>query len=146
VNTITSFNRAKAENEIDLFPLGTRLVLEYGMELPVTRRIDPLWAIKLLHTIVWAFLAGCVLALPIAAFRHRFDWAVILTTIIIIECAVLALNDGRCPLTDVAARFTDRRTENFDIYLPNWLARHNKTIFGTLFLVNEVIVLACLLR
>jgi hypothetical protein len=39
----------------------------------------------------------------------------------------------RCPLTDLAARYTDDRRDNFDIYLPEWLARHNKRIFGWLF-------------
>jgi len=46
-------------------------------------------------------------------------------------------------LTDVAARFTEDRAANFDIYLPLWLARYNKTIFGTIFLMNAIIVLAC---
>jgi hypothetical protein len=41
-------------------------------------------AIKLLHTAVWALLAGCILGLPIAGLRHRFDWAVILTVLILI--------------------------------------------------------------
>jgi hypothetical protein len=27
--------------------------------------------------------------------------------------------------------------------LPEWLARRNKAIFGTLFVVNELIVLSC---
>ena len=98
-------------------------------------------AIKLLHTVVWAFMAGCILALPVTAFLRRFDWAAILTTIIIMECIVLALNGGRCPLTTVAARFTSERAANFDIYLPLWLARYNKAIFGSLFIVNEAIVL-----
>lgn len=98
-------------------------------------------AIKLLHTAVWALLAGCILALPVAPLLHRFDWAIILTVIILAECGVLALNQGRCPLTDLAARLTEDRADNFDIYLPNWVARHNKAIFGTLFVVNELIVL-----
>jgi hypothetical protein len=51
------------------------------------------------------------------------------------------LNHGKCPLTDVAARYTKDRRDNFDIYLPNWLARHIKAIFGALFVLNEVIVL-----
>jgi hypothetical protein len=97
-------------------------------------------AIKLLHTAVWALLAGCILALPITALFRRFDWGIILTVIILVECAVLALNMGRCPLTNLAVRFTDDRADNFDIYLPNWVARHNKAIFGTLFVVNELIV------
>jgi hypothetical protein len=43
----------------------------------------------------------------------------------------------------LAQQFTADRADNFDIYLPNWLASRNKTIFGTLFVVNELIVLWC---
>jgi hypothetical protein len=106
-----------------------------------SRRVNALVAIKLLHTAVWALLAGCILALPITALLHRFDWAMILNVIILAECGVLTLNKGRCPLTGVAARFTDNRADNFDIYLPNRVARHNKAIFGTLFVLNELVVL-----
>ena len=102
-----------------------------------------LTAIKLLHTVIWAFLAASIMALPVVGVLRRFRWAAILTAIILVECGVVALNRGRCPLTDVTARFTDERACNFDIYLPNWLACHNKTIFGTLFIINEVIVLWC---
>jgi len=100
-----------------------------------------LTGVKLLHTAIWAFLAGCILALPITGFMHRFDWAMILSAITLVECGALALNRGRCPLTDLAARFTDERSNNFDICLPDWLARYNKAIFGTLFVINELIVL-----
>ena len=111
-----------------------------------SRRINALVAIKLLHTAVWAALAGCIVALPITALLHRFDWAIILTVIIVAECGVLDVNKGQCPLTGVAARFTDERADNFDIYLPNWVARHNKSIFGTLFVVNELFALWCWLK
>ena len=43
---------------------------------------------------------------------------------------MLAVNHMRCPLTDLAARYTVNREDNYDIYLPPWLARHNKQIFG----------------
>lgn len=102
--------------------------------------------IKLLHTAVWAFFAGCIVALPVAGWLRRFDWAVALTVLILLECGVLAVNRGRCPLTDVAAGFTKERAENFDIYLPRWLARRNKQIFGALFVVNAVAVLWFWLR
>ena len=75
------------------------------------------------------------------AYTRHFRWALILTAFVVCECAVLAANRGQCPLTPLAARFTDDRAANFDIYLPEWLARHNKVIFGTLFVVNELIVL-----
>ncbi len=52
-----------------------------------------------------------------------------------IECLVLVFNRGRCPLTDVAGRYTSARSANFDIYLPVWLARYNKEIFGVVFAV-----------
>jgi hypothetical protein len=38
--------------------------------------------------------------------------------------------------TAVAARYTDDRRVNFDIYLPEWLARYNKQIFGPLYVVG----------
>jgi hypothetical protein len=52
--------------------------------------------------------------------------------VVLAEVVVLAVNGWRCPLTGVAARYTDDRRENFDIDLPLWLARHNKRIFGAL--------------
>ena len=51
---------------------------------------------------------------------------------------------GAAPLQ--SAVVTNQQTDNFEIYLPNWLARHNKEIFGTLFVVNEFIVLWFWLR
>jgi hypothetical protein len=100
-----------------------------------------LTAIKLVHTLIWAFMAGCIMTLPVVAVLRRFRWAAILSGLVLVECGVLAVNGGRCPLTDLAARFTSDRADNFDIYLPNWLAQHNKVIFGLLFVVGELVVL-----
>lgn len=114
----------------------------YGGGENVCTQSRALVAIKVVHTLVWAFMAGCILALPIAAWAGRFRAAAILSVVIAVEIGLLAGNRGRCPLTDLAARFTENRSPDFDIYLPVWLARHNKVIFGTLFLVNELIVVA----
>ncbi len=105
-----------------------------------------LTAIKVLHTVVWALLAGAIVVLPFLAVKGDFRWAAILSVVILIEIAVLLANGWRCPMTDLAARYTADRSPNFDIYMPNWLARHNKTIFGAIFLVNEAIFLAVWLR
>jgi hypothetical protein len=105
------------------------------------RRPDPLVAVKVLHTAVWVFFVACILGIPVAATVGQFGWAAALTGAVLIECAILAFNHGRCPLTDIAQRYTGERRDNFDIYLPLWLARHNKKIFGTLFLVSELFVL-----
>jgi hypothetical protein len=110
--------------------------------MPASPRTSVLARIKLLHTVIWVFFAGCIGALPVVGLRRQFGWATALTALVLAKCTVLALNRCRCPLTDLAARHTpEHRADNFDIYLPAWLARHNKTIFGTLFVVGEIMVL-----
>lgn len=103
-------------------------------------------AIRLVHTIVWGIFAGSILVLPFAGILDRFDLALGITLLVLIECGALVANRGRCPLTNVAARYTADRSDNFDIFLPAWIARHNKVIFGVLFVVGELVVLWCLLR
>jgi hypothetical protein len=90
-------------------------------------------AIKLVHTAVWAMFAGCIVAIPVLAWQARFVPAAVLACIVLVEVVVLWLNGWRCPLTDLAARHTEDRRANFDIYLPEWLARYNKQIFGPLY-------------
>ena len=104
--------------------------------------MQPLTAIKLAHTLVWAIFAGCILAIPIASHYNQHKAAAWLSAIVAVEVAILLLNRWRCPLTDLAARYTEARHDNFDIYLPLWLARWNKWIFGTLFVLGLLFALA----
>jgi hypothetical protein len=97
--------------------------------------------VKLIHTAAWALFAGCIVVLPFAAWHGAFGLATLLIGLVFVEIAVLAVNGMRCPLTDVAARYTDDRRDNFDIYLPLWLARYNKVIFGWLFVAGLVFTL-----
>jgi cbb3-type cytochrome oxidase subunit 1 len=92
--------------------------------------------IKLVHTIVWAFFVACILGIFWAAQRERFDWALWLIGAVLVEVVVLAVNRLRCPLTPIAARYTEERAANFDIYLPLFVARFNKEIFGSLFVLG----------
>lgn len=103
---------------------------------------DPLRTIKLLHTVVWALFAGCIVSIPLAVWRNNLRVATTLAAIVLVEVAVLALNRWKCPLTAVAARYTDERRANFDIYLPEWLARYNKEIFGSLFAGGLLLIAA----
>jgi len=101
--------------------------------------ITPLIAlrtIRWIHTIVWAFFASAVLAIPFAAWQRRFELLLWLTGIVLVEVIVLMVNRFRCPLTEVAARYTAERQPNFDIYLPIWLAQYNKEIFGSIFVAG----------
>jgi hypothetical protein len=99
--------------------------------------------VKVVHTVVWAFLASCIVAIPALAIARRFRLALVLTIVVLGEIAVLGANRMRCPLTDVAERYTDERGDNFDIYLPPWLARNNKLLFGSLFVAGEAVLAGC---
>jgi len=101
----------------------------------VTDNATRLRRVKTLHTIVWAFFALCVVGILVAAARRALGVAAVLIGLVALETLVLAFNHWRCPLTDVAARYTDERHPNFDIYLPVWVARYNKEIFGPLYVV-----------
>src|SRR3984893_676274 len=92
--------------------------------------------VKLIHTVVWGFFAGCIIALPLVALAGRLRCAAWLAAAVLVEGVGLVANRWRCPLTGVAAGFTEDRRENFDIYLPVWLARYNKQVFGTLFVAG----------
>ena len=92
-----------------------------------------LLAVKLLHTAAWAFFAGCTFAIPVLGWRDQLAWAGVLCGVVFVEVLVLLFNDWRCPLTPIAARYTDDRRDNFDIFLPLWLARYNKEVFGALY-------------
>jgi hypothetical protein len=104
----------------------------------LTQRTRALVTIKVLHTVIWAFFVGCIFAIPVAGVARRFEAAWILTGVVLVECLVLAVNGGRCPLTPIAGRFTEDRTDAFDIYLPRWVARWNKELFGSIFLAGEI--------
>jgi len=94
------------------------------------------------HTVAWALFAGCIVALPLVAWRREFTVAAVLIAIVTAEVLVLLANRLRCPLTDIAARYTDDRRDNFDIYLPQWLARYNKLIFGSIYLFGVAVTFA----
>ncbi len=114
------------------------------MRVTLGRPPDPpaLKAIRIVHTIVWAFFAACVLWVPLLAWQGDIERAGWVIGLVMIEVGVLAANRFTCPLTDLAARYTTDRRANFDIFLPVWLARYNKVIFGTLFVIGIAMTLA----
>jgi len=97
-----------------------------------------LCAVKITHTVIWAIFAGAILAIPAFVFFRKLTAAWILIGFVFFEVLVLFANRMRCPLTDVAGRYTSERQDNFDIYLPLWLARYNKEVFGGLYVVGIV--------
>ena len=111
------------------------------MNTPLTIE-STLNAIKMVHTVVWAAFVSCILAIWLFAWQAKFYYATLSIGIVCVEALVLILNRWRCPLTSVAARYTGDRNANFDIYLPEWLARETKLIFGTLYVAGIIFTLA----
>jgi hypothetical protein len=101
-----------------------------------------LQGIKTVHTLVWIFFVLCIFAIPVMSWRGDDGLAALFVGIVAIEVAILALNRWHCPMTPLAARFTESRAPNFDIYLPSWLARYNKQIFGSIYAAGAVFAFA----
>jgi hypothetical protein len=97
--------------------------------------------IKLAHTLIWAVLAGYILAIPVFSYARSFLVSSVLIAVVTLEVMVIILNRWSCPLTGIAARYTDDRQANFDIYLPLWLAKYNQLIFGSLFVAGVLYTL-----
>jgi hypothetical protein len=108
----------------------------------MTSDVRSLRRVKLAHTIIWAVLAACIVAVPALAWLGHDRQAAALILVVLVEVLVLIANGGHCPLTAVAARYTTDRRDNFDIYLPQWLARYNKLIFGSIYLLGVAVTFA----
>jgi hypothetical protein len=104
--------------------------------IPDAVSIASLMAIRTVHTVVWAFFAGCIIAIPLAAWLDEYQAAAWFAAAVFVEVLILVCNRLRCPLTSMAARYTIDRRENFDIYLPLWLAKYNKLVFGSLYVAG----------
>ena len=100
-----------------------------------------LW-IKFIHTLIWVFFVTVIFYIVYSGVTNTltpFTWVGI--ALIIGEGLILLLFKLSCPLTVLARKYSDSQKDNFDIFLPAWLARHNKLIFTTIFVVGLLSVL-----
>lgn len=97
--------------------------------------------IKIIHTIVWVFFNAVLFYLFYAVISNRIGrWVWVGIGLILLEGLVLMIFNKMCPLTVIARKYSDSTKDNFDIYLPNWLARNNKLIYTTFFVVILLIL------
>lgn len=97
-------------------------------------KIDKLLIIKIIHTIVWLFFNVVIFYLLYAVLINRIDyWVWICIGLVVLEGLVLLTFKMFCPLTVMARKYSDSTKDNFDIFLPNWLAKHNKLIYTSIF-------------
>ncbi|PHR13211.1 MAG: hypothetical protein COA40_06875 [Aequorivita sp.] len=98
--------------------------------------------IKIVHTVIWLFFNVVIFYLLYAAITDKIDsWVWICIGLVIIEALVLLAFKMFCPLTVLARKYSDSTRDNFDIFLPNWLAKYNKLIYSAIFGIAVIIVI-----
>lgn len=103
--------------------------------------------IKIVHTIIWLFFNVVIFYMLYAALTNKLDkWLWIGYGLFILEGIVLLLFKFFCPLTVMARHYSDSTKANFDIYIPNWLAKYNKLIYTSLLGVIFIITIYQLLK
>mgnify|MGYP003452515757 FL=1 len=103
-----------------------------------------LMLIKAVHTLVWIFFNIVIFYMLYAVLADKIDkWLWIGLGLVILEGLTLLLFKFFCPLTIIARRYSDSTRDNFDIYLPNWLARYTKLIYTS---IVGVIILILMYR
>ena len=103
---------------------------------------DKLLLIKWLHTVIWLFFNVVIFYLLYAVIADRIDiWVWICIGLVVLEGLVLLAFKLFCPLTVMARKYSDSTKDNFDIFLPNWLAKYNKLIYTSIFGMAIVILI-----
>ncbi len=97
--------------------------------------------VKLIHTLIWIFFNVVIFYMLYAVIANKIDtWLWVGYGLFILEGIVLWIFKFFCPLTIIARRYSDSTRDNFDIYLPNWLAKYNKLIYtsilGIIIIIN----------
>lgn len=105
-------------------------------------KYQKLQVIRSVHTLIWAFFVTVIFYIVYCGLMNKVNmltWVAV--GLVLAEGVVLAIFKMFCPLTIWARKYSDSQKDNFDIYLPQWLARHNKLIFTTIFVLGVLLAL-----
>jgi len=98
--------------------------------------------IKLIHTMIWSIFVIAIMYVCYAGVFNKVNrWVWFCVGAVLFEGIVLSVNKWKCPLTSLAGKYSNNHSINFDIFLPEWLAKHNKILFSIIFLVGLSLVL-----
>ncbi|MCB0728230.1 MAG: hypothetical protein R2942_15085 [Ignavibacteria bacterium] len=97
---------------------------------------------KTIHTLIWIFFNVVIFYLLYAVLVNKIDkWVWIGLSLFLLEGIILIIFKNYCPLTLIARKYSDSDKDNFDIYIPEWLARYNKQIYSGLLIVIIIILI-----
>jgi len=92
--------------------------------------------VKLVHTLIWLFFNFVIFYMFYAAVANKLDaWLWLGYGLICLEGITLLILKSVCPLTILAHNYSTSTNDNFDIYLPNRLAKNNKLIYTCILIV-----------
>ena len=98
--------------------------------------------IKLIHTAIWGVFIVAILYILYAGIFDNVSMLVwFCVGLVFVEGIILLICKGKCPFTLLGYKYTNNPRVGFDIFLPVWLAKNNKTIFSVLFSIGFILVL-----
>lgn len=98
--------------------------------------------VKSIHTFIWLFFNVVIFYMLYAVIQDKIDiWLWIGYGLIFLEGITLLAFEFFCPLTLIARKYSDSTKDNFDIYLPNWLARYTKLIYTSIMVIILIITI-----
>ena len=103
--------------------------------------------IKTTHTLIWLFFNVVIFYMLYAVIANKIDhWLWIGYGLFILEGITLIAYKLYCPLTIMARKYSNSSKDNFDIYLPNWLAKYTKLIYTSILIVIVILTIYQLLN
>ena len=105
-------------------------------------RETKLTIVKVVHTLIWLFFNFVIFYMLYAVIVNKIDvYLLVGYCLLALEGIILLIFNFFCPLTLVARKYSDSPKDNFDIYLPNWLAKYNKLIYTSIVMVIIIITI-----
>lgn len=126
---------------IDIFIIDKKhhfFMLEEFLQILTDRKENQakLVMIKSIHTAVWVFFNVVLVYLFYTVLTDQIGVLFWLGVgAYFFEFVILLIYRWNCPITFWARKYSNSMKDNFDIYLPNWFARYNKTIYSILIVI-----------
>jgi len=98
--------------------------------------------IKTVHTLIWLFFNVVIFYMLYAVITNKLNiWLWIGYALFFLEGVILLIFKFFCPLTIMARKYSDSTKDNFDIYLPNWLAKYTKLIYTSILAIVIILTI-----
>lgn len=96
--------------------------------------------VKTIHSLIWLIMVLAIFYILYAGITNHFDiYFFISMSLMVVEGIILIINRGACPLTLLSKNLKSDYCEGDDIFLPRWLAVHNRLVFTSILVVGLVI-------